>query len=353
MKKEVSILMPVLNEMGFIEQVLNDIEQQDYPLELVEVLIIDGGSEDGTKEWILKNMNKYKFNIKLLDNQNKYQSFALNIGLKNAQGDFIIRMDAHSRYERRYIYKLINHLKNNDDICNIGGPQIATGYDFWSDVISKAISSPIGVGGARFRYTSRLIESDTVYLGAWRKKDLIEIGGWSEEWFVNEDTELNLRLKRFKKGKLITDPDIKVYYYPRNSLKKLAVQYYKFGFWRIKTFNVYPESMRMSHLLAIVGVPIIFLSFITWIINNIPTFSTIFPQVGLIFWLYLLVVFIYSIYVGFKDFNLNPAKIMGLFVAIMIIHFSWVLGAMKGIKNFGFPLKAVYNVFNKILKGVI
>lgn len=345
--KKVSILVPTLNEISFIGKLFQSISEQTYSADLIEAMIIDGGSTDGTIEFIKMNICKYRFKINILFNSKKYQCYALNMGLRDTTGEIIIRMDAHSEYERDYIKKIVKYLEDKS-IVNIGGTAVAKGYDFMSCVIAEALSSPISVGGAKFRYTKKIIETETVFPGAWRKEDLLRINGWNEDWIINEDTELNMRLKKELKGKIIVDPNIKLSYFPRNSLKKLSEQYFNFGCWRIKTVHVHPEALRYSHLLAMFSIP----GFL--IICIFSLFSMLTDKFFSIYFLlslvtcYFLTVFSHSIYISFIKYKNSFLKMFCMNLCIFVIHLSWSIGALAGISKYGVPFIAIFKKFYNV-----
>ena len=107
--RTVSVIMPCRNEAMHISGCLDSILENDYPKELLEILIIDGDSEDQTRELILQYNAIHPF-IKLLSNPDKITPRALNIGISKAKGEVIIRMDAHSRYSKNYISVLVHHM---------------------------------------------------------------------------------------------------------------------------------------------------------------------------------------------------------------------------------------------------
>ncbi len=341
MCKSVSIIIPVYNEATFIKELLECITEQSYPPQFIETIIVDGGSKDETIDIIEKFIKNHPLDLKLFHNENKLQSYALNIGLDASRGEIIIRLDAHSIYEKNYIKKIVKYLEN-EEIMNIGGVARAKGYDYMSQIIAVAVSSPIGVGDAKFRYTNELIEAETVFPGAWRKKDLVRIKGWNEDWKVNEDTELNMRLKREIKGKIIIDPDIKLFYYPRNSFLSLCRQYFNFGYWRIKTANEHPEALRNSHMMVIFAIALL-LSFLLAFLagfNKINTVILYFMVISVL--AYLTTVVCCSIGFGMKELH-SIYSIFLLSLCIVIIHLSWAAGAFLGMFKFGIPLKAIRN----------
>ena len=115
----VSIIIPCRNEEKYIGKCLQSIIEQNYPKDNLEVLVVDGMSEDRTREIVENYSQKYSF-IKLFDNPKKFTPFGLNIGIKEAKGEIIMRMDAHAGYEKDYISKCVRYLENYD-ADNVGG----------------------------------------------------------------------------------------------------------------------------------------------------------------------------------------------------------------------------------------
>src|SRR3989344_832745 len=150
MKLELSVIIPCRNEEKYIGPCLDSLLLQDYPKEKLEILIIDGFSEDKTRE-ILAGYAKYPF-INVLDNPKKITPAALNIGIKNAKGSIIMRMDAHASYEKNYISECVKYLKEYD-ADNVGGVVWAmpTVNTLAAHAIARVYSHPFGVGHSLFR----------------------------------------------------------------------------------------------------------------------------------------------------------------------------------------------------------
>ena len=245
-KVDVTVLTPVLNEARVIEQTLDGMAAQRFDGK-VEFLVIDGGSEDGTREIVAERARRDP-RIKLHSNPLRQVASGLNVGLSHARGEFVARMDAHTAYPPDYLQAGVERLRRGD-VYWVSGPQIATAAGGVSGAVALALTLPLGVGGAQFRYPlDREIETDTGYTGVLRRSTLESLGGWDEEWRVNEDGELAARV-RARGGKIVCLPELASSYLPRASLWALARQYWVYGQYRAKTSGRHPESMRPSHLL--------------------------------------------------------------------------------------------------------
>jgi len=241
----VSIIIPCRNEEQFIGICLDSIAANDYPKDQLEVLVVDGMSEDGTREIIQEYAQRYLF-IKVFDNPRKIVPTALNLGIGNAQGQIIIRMDVHTEYASDYILQCINVLKETG-ASNVGGPWRAEGRTYLQKAISIAFKSPFSSGGAGSHDLQYEGLVDSVYLGCWRKSTLVSIGLFDEELVRNQDDELNLRLIRAG-GKIWQSPKIKSWYYPRASIKYLFGQYMQYGYWKIRVIQKHKIPASIRHI---------------------------------------------------------------------------------------------------------
>lgn len=253
----VSVIIPMRNEERRIAQCLDSVVQTDYPKDRLEIFVVDGMSTDGTRQIVLEYSKRCPF-ICLLNNRKHIQAAALNMGLQKANGEIIIRMDAHTTYAPDYICQCITALKITG-AANVGGKQKPIGTGYVSGAIAAAYSSPFAAGDAKYRYSDEKQWVDTVYLGAWRAQTLIDIGGFDEDWPVNEDYELNYRLRK-NGGKILLSPKINCYYYVRDSLSDLARQYVRYGFWKVKTLAAHPDSLRWRQLACPILVAALILS---------------------------------------------------------------------------------------------
>jgi len=178
---KVSIVLAIRNEKAYINKTLKAVELQDYRHDLTEVIIVDGDSQDDTKslvnQWIEEIKTKgFSFSrCILLENKKKIVPVSLNIGIKESLGEIIIRVDGHTVICRDYVSCCVEALiKTGAD--NVGGLQRAVASGFAAEAISKATSSPFGVGNSKFHYSQTSGWVDTVYLGAYPRGVFNRIG---------------------------------------------------------------------------------------------------------------------------------------------------------------------------------
>src|SRR3954454_21210934 len=193
---DASVLIPVLNEERFIRETVAAMQGQRFEGS-VEFLFMDGRSEDRTRE-ILEELSRDDGRIRVLDNPGRSSTAGLNVGLRNARGDYIVRMDAHTFYPDDYIARGVERLRRGDVVW-VAGPQVPFGTDSWSRRVALALGSWLGTGGSA-RWAAGMNgagerELDTgVVAGLWRRETVERHGGWDEGWPINQGSELAARV---------------------------------------------------------------------------------------------------------------------------------------------------------------
>ena len=242
---DVSVLVPVRNESPWIRETVATMRAQRFDGQ-IEFLLIDGRSEDGTRA-ILDELAAGDERIRVLDNPGRTTPSALNVGLRNARGEFVARMDAHAYYPHDYVGAGVARLRRGD-VEWVSGPAIPAGRGLWSRLVSLALGTWLGAGGSRKWGGDRETQIDTgVFAGVWLRSTLERHGGWDEGWPANQDSELAARVLAGG-GTIVRLPELGARYMPRDSLGDLARQYLRYGFYRAKTSRRHPHSMRRSHL---------------------------------------------------------------------------------------------------------
>ena len=311
----VSVLIPVRNEEVFIARCLRSVIDQDYPRDRMEVLVVDGGSEDRSPEIIAEFSSRYPM-IRLLDNPKLSAPAGLNLGIREARGDIIVRVDGHCVLEPDYVSQCVRCLRETG-ADNVGGLMQAVGQDYVSQVIALAISSFFGSGGSKFHYAPQEQYVDTVYLGAFRRSVFDKIGVFNERLVRNQDYELNYRL-RAAGGKIFLSPAIRSYYYGRSTLRDLWRQYFQYGFWKLEMLQMHPRSVQPRHLAA----PLFVFSLLATGLLGL-AHRGFFSLFLLALSSYLLVSLLASVPIacrkGWKYLPLLP-------VAFAVMHFGWGLG---------------------------
>lgn len=238
----ISVLVPIRNEEENIAGCLRSIVGQRYPADRYEVIVVDGMSDDQTRRIVRDFCEYHPHLVTMLDNPQKIVPTALNIGLRAARGEVIIRVDGHAEIAPDYLEKCVRHLRQQKVAC-VGGHIRSVNETFIGKAIALAMSSPFGVGNARFRTSGRPGPVDTLAFGAYRREVFQTIGMFDEELVRCQDDEFNYRLRKAG-GKIFFTPEIVSTYYPRTSLRKLWRQYFGYGFWKIRVLQKHVQMMQ-------------------------------------------------------------------------------------------------------------
>jgi GT2 family glycosyltransferase len=331
----ITVIMPVRNEVDYIERSFGSVLAQDYPPDLMEILVVDGRSDDGTREKVQKiigglqryhdgspsnNGGAQRFpKTYLLDNPGQIVPTALNIGLRQAKGEIIIRVDGHCEIAPDYVRSCWEVLEKTG-ADNVGGLQRVTGENLVSLAISLATRTPFGIGNAKFRYSKKAEWVDTVYLGAYRREIFERIGNFDENLVRNQDDEFNFRLSQAG-GRIWLDPSIKVTYYSRNTFRRLWKQYFQYGFYKVQVIQKRRAVQSWRNLAPISFILALILVSCLSLINGNSTwvFAVITP--------YLLVNILSSAWVARHNLSALPL----LTIIFPILHLSYGIGFLCGL----------------------
>jgi len=253
----VTIIVPCLNEERHIAECLDSILANNYPAGKAEILVVDGMSKDRTREIVQRyKIQNTRYKIQLLDNPKVITPAAMNVGIKNAKGDIIIKMDAHSVYAKDYISKCVEHLEESG-ADNVGGAlqSIPAKNTLMARAIAICLSHMFGAGGSYFRTgAGQPMEVDTVAFGCYRREVFERIGMFDERMEKIEDLDLNLRLRKAG-GKIMLFPDIKALYYPSSdNLKDFFVHNVTDGIWTTYPLKFGFVSGSLRHYIPLIFV---------------------------------------------------------------------------------------------------
>ncbi len=253
----VTVLVPARDEQSDIGGCIEAIARQDHPSARLEVIIIDGGSTDGTAavaDGKLSDAHLARFEV--ISNPTGTTPSNLNAGLKSARGDVVCRVDARSRIPADYVSTCVETLSTRPNVAVVGGSQraIAPCDGPIAKGIARALNNPLGMGLSRYRRGASSGPADTVYLGAFRTEQLRTAGGWSEVWTTNQDFELNRRMAR--SGDIWFEAEIAVDYVPRRTLGAIWRQYHRFGRWKARYWRQSGDRPR-SRQLVLIATPLI------------------------------------------------------------------------------------------------
>src|SRR3954463_8378373 len=250
---DASVLVPVLNEEAHLRDAVEAMRAQEFD-GTIEFLFMDGGSTDGSRA-VLEELAREDARIRVFDNPGRKTPHALNVGLAAARGSYVVQMDAHTFYPQRYIAAGVERLERGD-VDWVAGPAIPRGTGRWSRRVALALNSGLTtVGSRKWRAGAEggagdEVELDTgVFAGVWRRATLDRHGGRDTGGPINQDSELAARVLA-DGGRIVLLPEMGAEYVPRDNLKGLARQYWRYGIYRGKTSRYHANSLRRSQLVA-------------------------------------------------------------------------------------------------------
>lgn len=226
----VSVVLPVRNERGFLRDCLDSLVAQDYSA-IVEILVLDGSSDDGSAA-LAETVDP---RVRVVPNPGVTAASAMNLGLREASCDLIVRADAHTLYAPDYVRRSVEAIEVSGADW-VGGPMRPVGVTVFGRAVAAVTTSPFGVGPGRFHYSTEASDVETVYLGTFDRKIVIEVGGYDEDrlQWAAEDQELAYRLR--KAGRRIRlDPSVRSWYFPRETPRALWRQYRNYGICKAST----------------------------------------------------------------------------------------------------------------------
>ena len=324
---KVSVIIPCYNERATICLLLEALYTQTYPRLAMEVVIADGNSTDGTPKVIAEWQQDHpELNVRVVENPKRIIPAALNQAIVTSTGEIIVRMDAHSKPDQEYVVRVVTALEEGR-AENVGGLwDIRPGSDHWiARSIAAAAGHPIGVGDARYRYSTKAAFVDTVPFGAFYRKLLDQIGMFDETLLTNEDYEFNARIRQTG-GRIWFDPKIRSVYYARKNLSALVRQYWRYGYWKRQMLRRYPETIRWRQAL-----PPLFVASLVILVFLAPFLAA--AQ-----WTLLAIIGVYSFVLLWAGLQLalrhkDFALLVGVPLAIICMHFAWGAGFIYGLIN--------------------
>ena len=325
----VSVVIPARNEEKFIGKCIESILNGTYPKDKLEILVVDGMSEDRTEEIVDRYKKEYPSLIKLLKNEKIYTPCGLNMGIKNSKGDIVMVGGAHTTFSENYIVECVKRLMKGYDVAGGIVKTLPRDERPLSKAIANVLKHPFGVGGAKYRTKEDLkedIEVDTVAYGLYKREIFDEVGLFNENLIRNQDIELNLRIKRSGR-KIILVPSAEAFYHARNTLKGLWKNNFGNGFWVIWSLKFAKLPFSIRHV-----VPLAFVLFL--IFGSLLSFlwKPFIYFFGSVLGLYLLLLLISSVQIALKE-----KSVMIFFysiVSFLTLHVSYGMGSLWAVIKF-------------------
>lgn len=321
--KTVCIIIPCRNEARFIHKCLDSIIENSFSQEALEVLVLDGMSEDGTRDLVRQYERKYPF-IRLIDNHEKTTPVAMNLGIANSRAKYITILSSHSKIAGDFIESCVRTMEDSDADC-VGGPIMTVPGDngLLARSIGKVLSHRFGVGNSHFRTGlsgPRFV--DTVPFGFYKAEAFEKAGLFNEDLTRNQDIEFNLRLKS-RGGKLLLHPGIKSYYNARHTLSGLAGNGFLNGYWVIYGLRYARQAFSIRHLVPFFFVFALALS---------GALSALHALFGLAFLAAAGTYMLADLFVSARISMAGGKRLFPfLLISFPVLHFSYGLGSVWGL----------------------
>lgn len=240
----VTVVIPARNEAASIARCLESVLEQEY--RDIEVLVVDGMSDDGTDE-IVQDVSRHDPRVRLVRNPEQSIAPALNLGLRQARGEVLVRVDAHSVIEPGYIARSVELLLADPALGGVGGVKLAEGEGRVGKSIAAAYGSRFSVGNSTYHFAEEPHLTDHVPFGVYWTHVARDLGGWDPGFPVNQDFEFDHRLQ-LAGWHLLLDPGIRVRWRCRSTFRGLFLQYRRYGRGKAAVMWAHPRSTRARHL---------------------------------------------------------------------------------------------------------
>jgi succinoglycan biosynthesis protein ExoA len=320
----VSIILPIRNEAIYTKRGLLTITEQDYPAERMEILIADGMSTDDTRSQIQEfSISCPTIRIQILDNPGRIVPIGMNIALRQAKGEIIIRVDGHTVISPDYVRQCVRSLQRTH-ADNVGGKMDGIGAAPFGKAVAICTSTTFGIGGGLFHYSDKEEWVDTVYMGAWPRQIFERIGLFDEELVRDQDDEFNYRLREHG-GRILLCPSIKSKYMVRSTPKTLWKQYYQYGFWKVRVLQKHPKQMSLRQFVPVIFVLALIGSILFAFFPLLRPLSSVIPS------LYLIVNLLVSTFTACKR---GREYLPFLPLIYAILHLSYGIGFLLGLIMF-------------------
>jgi glycosyltransferase involved in cell wall biosynthesis len=322
MKPLVTVVIPCLNEETYIRHCVESLLNNGYPKESLEILVADGLSEDRTRE-IVRDLEREHGNVRLLDNEVRITPAAMNLGIQEGRGEYLMIAGAHSSYDQGYISACVDSMERIP--ADVVGGMMRTevkNETKTSLAIRAVLRHPVGVGNSMFRIGIKEARKvDSVPFGLYKRKMLQDVGGFNLRLKRNQDMEMSKRLAAHG-AQIWLIPDVQATYFARETWKSFYRNNFLNGLWNIRTIQVTGKfkSIGLRHVM-----PVLFLASLL-----LPLFTAVWiPQAaylaGISLVAYLLTILYFSFRLGAQA---SPFHVLWTF---MVLHFSYAFGLTKGL----------------------
>ena len=328
----VSVVVGLLNEEKFLPRLIEDFKKQTYNHNEIELIFIDGMSKDDSWKILedFKNSNHDFYDVVLLKNPKVILSAGMNVGIKAARGECILKVDCHSHITDNFIENNVKIIEEGEDVCGGPRPNIIENADNFSKTLLLVEENMFGSGIADYRKKTTKKYVSSVFQGMYKKSIFDKIGLLDEKVGRVEDNELHYRIR--KNGyKIRYSNDILSYQYTRPTLKRMLKQKYSNGYWIGKVSHVYPKAFSIFHF-----VPLAFVLAIIFSLCMIPITSIFIILLSSVYFLFTILITIMTIIN-----NKFTITILLMPIILFLIHVYYGVGTLVGLIK-GFSWKKEY-----------
>ena len=261
----ISVIVPCRNERDHIESCVRSILAEKSISGGMEILVVDGMSQDGTRD-ILAHMAKKESALRILDNPSQTTPAALNIGIQASLGQYVAILGAHAEYASNYLQACTELLQEHPEACCAGGPIVSRGKGSFGQAVAAAMSHPVGIGNAKHRLPNYEGYAEGACFPMFRKDVFAKVGLFDERFVYAEDDELNYRLAQHGETVFIS-PRARCTYFVRETPMRLFQQYFRYGAARVAVVRKYrvPASFRQIVPPIFIGLVLISLAVGLWL----------------------------------------------------------------------------------------
>ena len=312
-----SLVVPVRNEEAHIAACLEGIGAQTYPADLVEIIVVDGESDDGTVR-VVREVAAADPHIMVVPNPQRSMPAGLNLGIRQASGEYVGVVSGHSVLPRDYVEAAVR-ASLTTGAWSVGGQIVRRATTPLQRAIAAATSSPIGVGDSTHNYLTEARWVEAVFPGFWRRELFDRIGFFDTAMIANEDNEFSLRIRKAG-GRIWFDPAIQVDYVPRSSLGGLFRQYRLYGLGKMRVLRKHGGGLRWRHVVPAAWVALFVMGAV----------MSLFVPLALI---WLTGVALYAAAIIVTGLRLGDAATPWLLVAaaLAILHLAYGIGTWQGL----------------------
>ncbi len=314
-RPRLSVVIPARDEIERWPAVLTMLRAQT--LQPDEVVVADGMSTDGSREW-LAEVAAADSSFVVVDNEQRVVPAALNVGLQAARGRFVARMDTHADYDPDYLRTVVEFLESTPEAAAVGGAMETAGRGSWGRPIAAVLRRPIGLGGARHRVGGDAGPIVHVFSGCYRRERLVAAGGWDERLHANEDYEMDVRVAQTG-AEVYLEPAARSTWYVRRTPRALAVQMWRYGYYKGLTLHLHPTSLRVRQLAP----PLLVLTLLLgWLVSRRGTLALAVAYAGA------------TATMGARAARADGATARRGAAVPALVHLSWGAGLLAGLVRF-------------------